>query len=162
MKNDVNIRLASREDTQLIMDLIKEFSEYEHSPERVTATKEDFERFMFDEKYAETLIFSDESGVVGYMIFDYIFATYEGKPVLHIENFFLRESARGKGYGKRGFEYVFKLALEKGCFRADWTCLHWNVNSMAVYDKMGAVRFNEKLMQYRTPLEVMQRVAGNY
>ena len=58
---NTQFRFATRQDTSLILDFIKELAEYENMLSDVVATDELLEKWIFDEKKAEVL-FAIENG----------------------------------------------------------------------------------------------------
>ena len=55
-----------------------------------------------------------------------------------MEDLFVKEAARGRGYGEKILRYLAGVALEEGCGRFEWTVLDWNQPAINFYEKMGA------------------------
>ena len=66
-----------------------------------------------------------------------------GKKGLYLEDLFVIPEKRGKGYGKALFQYLGRLANERGCKRFEWVCLNWNEPSIKFYKSFGAVPMDE-------------------
>jgi GNAT superfamily N-acetyltransferase len=66
-----------------------------------------------------------------------------GRPGLYIEDLFVDESCRGRGFGRALLLYVARLAKERGCGRLEWSVLDWNEPAIRFYEKLGAVPMSE-------------------
>ena len=60
------------------------------------------------------------------------------KPGIYLEDLFVLEEHRGKGFGKVLLTYLAKLAVEKNCGRLEWAVLDWNEPSIEFYKSLGA------------------------
>lgn len=139
----IEIRPAEEADCGLILEFIKALAVYEKRADQVTATEEGIRQTLFSDKYAETIIGEADGNPVGFALFFHNYSTFLGQPGIYLEDLFVREEYRGRGYGRELFLYLAKVAVERGCGRFDWSCLDWNANSIAFYRKMGAVSLNE-------------------
>ena len=73
---NTQFRFATRQDTSLILDLIKELAEYENMLSDVVATDELLEKWIFDEKKAEVLFAIENGKEVGFALFFHNFSTF--------------------------------------------------------------------------------------
>lgn len=142
-RRDFTIRKAEKKDAQLVLDFIKKIAGYEKMSDQVVATEELLEEFVFDRRAAEVLIGEAGGKPVGFALYFENFSTFLGRTGIHLEDLFVDPDHRGKGYGKRLFQAVCKIAAERGCQRLEWTCLNWNQPSIDFYHYMGAVPLNE-------------------
>ena len=74
---------------------------------------------------------------VGFALYLFNFSTFLTRRIL-LEDLFVVENARGRGYGRAMIEYLAKTALDEGCGRFDWSVLDWNQPAIDFYKKMGA------------------------
>lgn len=133
------IRIAIEKDSSLILSFIKELARYEEMEDRVTATVTDIESTFFCENpRVEALILEENNQPVGFAVFFYNFSTFLCRYGLYIEDIYVKEAFRGKGYGKALFRHICKEALKRGCGRVEWWCLDWNKPSIDFYLKLGA------------------------
>src|SRR5690554_6812602 len=109
------IREASKEDTSLILYFIKELSIYEKLPDEVYATEEILYNSIFVEERAKVVFAMEGNKEVGFALYFYNFSTFTGRPGLYLEDIFILEDYRGKGYGKAIFAYLAKIAVEENC-----------------------------------------------
>ncbi|GAA0084307.1 GNAT family N-acetyltransferase [Clostridium sp. CTA-7] len=158
---NLKIREAIEDDTQLILSLIKEIAEYENMSNEVIATGETLRESIFENNRAEVVLVDLDNKTIGYAVYFYNFSTFIGRNGLYIEDIFIKKEARGKGIGKEIFKFLGKKAKEEGCKRMEWTCLNWNEPSIKFYKSLGAVpmdewttyRLNEKEIEKLTELK---------
>ena len=143
MSEKLTIRLARRDESAKILEFVKIFAKYEKMTKLVTLTEEDIKTNIFDKGYARVLFMLVEDRVIGFAIYFYSFSTFIGKSVLYLEDLFIENGMRGKGYGKEVLAYLAKTAQIKKCVRFEWSCLRWNKPSIAIYEKMKATQMRE-------------------
>ena len=153
-KQPFNIRKAEKKDVPLILDFIKKLAEYEHLSHEVVATEDDLETYLFGEnKVAEVIL--------GFALFFHNFSTFLGKPGIYLEDLFVLESFRGRGYGKRLLASLASLALERNCGRLEWAVLDWNEPSIEFYKSLGARTMDEWIVNRMTG-ESLVKLAKRY
>jgi len=138
------IRHAVESDVPLILWFVKELAEYEKLPHEVLATEDDFKRYLFGEKqFAEVVIGEYHSEPMAYALYFYNFSTFLGKPGLYLEDLYVKQEVRGKGFGKALLAFLAKLAVEQKCGRYEWAVLDWNKPSIDFYESLGATLMKE-------------------
>ncbi|XP_061339578.1 GCN5-related N-acetyltransferase 8-like [Gastrolobium bilobum] len=80
----------------------------------------------------------DDVCIAGFVLFFPNYSTFLGKPGFYIEDLFVRECYRRKGFGKMLLSAVAKQAVKMGYGRVEWIVLDWNVNAIKFYEEMGA------------------------
>jgi GNAT superfamily N-acetyltransferase len=80
---------------------------------------------------------------IGFALYFYNFSTFVGKPGIYLEDLYVREPFRGRGYGKALLEKLIQKAKEKDCGRLEWSVLNWNKPAIDFYKKMGAQPMEE-------------------
>jgi GNAT superfamily N-acetyltransferase len=80
----------------------------------------------------------DES--IGYVTFYFTYSTFLARPTLFLEDIFVLERHRRRGFGKLLFDFCRNEARVRGCGRMDWMVLDWNAPSIRFYEKIGANR----------------------
>lgn len=140
------IRFATEKDVPEILGFIKALSVYEKMEDQVVATEESLRVSLFEKKQAE-VIFAEEAGVaVGFALFFHNYSTFLGKANLYLEDLFVKEAYRGKGYGKALLNELAQIAVKRDCERLDWVCLNWNEPSIEFYKSLGAKPLPEWLI----------------
>lgn len=143
-KFPVTFRAATAADTALILRFIRALAEYEHMSDDVVADEATLAEWLFDKKKASVLFAVDADGKeVGFALYFYNFSTFLGRAGVYLEDLFVLESERGKGYGKALLLKLKELAEAEGCGRLEWSCLDWNQPSIAFYKALGAVSMDD-------------------
>jgi GNAT superfamily N-acetyltransferase len=139
----INMRIAEKKDTDLILSLIKELAKYEEMESSVTATFSILQESLFPADIttpakAEAIILELGGVPIGHALCFYNFSTFTGKYGLYIEDIYVRKEFRGKGYGKGLIVNICQRAALKGCGRVEWACLDWNKTAIEFYLSLGA------------------------
>lgn len=141
--SELSFRFAVPDDTPLILRFIRLLAEYEKMADLVTATEEELRRQLFEEKKAEVIFAVLDGKEIGFALFFHNFSTFLGRSGLYLEDLYILEEYRGKGYGKALFRELARVAVERGCGRFEWWCLDWNLPSIEFYRSMGARPMDE-------------------
>lgn len=142
------IRSATLDDSELILNFIKELAAYEKLSDEVVATADTLGDSLFGERaYAEVLIGEYEGSPVGYALYFYNYSTFTGRPGIYLEDLYVKPELRGKGFGKSLLAYIARLAVERNCTRVEWSVLDWNEPSIQFYRSIGAAPLDEWTVQ---------------
>lgn len=129
---------ATIEDCKDILDLIYGIAKYEKMTDQVEATEESLRESIFIRKRAKVILAKENGKVIGYMLYFYNFSTFVGRENLYLEDLFLYEDYRHKGYGKVMFKVLAQIAVAENIKRIDWVCLDWNQSGLDFYKRIGA------------------------
>ena len=140
-------RYAEEADAALILEFIKELAEYEKMSADVVATEELLKEWIFVKKKAEVI----------FALFFHNFSTFLGRAGIYLEDLFVKEEYRGKGYGKALLKKLAQITVERGCGRLDWSCLDWNRPSIDFYRSLGAEALDEWTV-YRLTGETLNKM----
>ena len=99
-----------------------------------------------------------EGKEVGFALFFHNFSTFLGRAGLYLEDLFVLEEERGRGYGKALLKKLAAIAVERGCGRLEWSCLDWNETSIEFYRSLGAEQMDEWSV-YRLSGETLRQAA---
>ena len=158
----LNIRKAHSGDVSLILEMIRELAAFEQLLDQVIADEEVLYQSLFvDPKGPEVLIAEEGDHPVGFVLFFHNFSTFLGKKGIYIEDLYVREKYRGKGYGEVILTRICQLAVERNCGRVEWWVLNWNEKAIRFYKKMGAVPMTDWTV-FRLAEESMQKLLDNY
>lgn len=158
MAQELTFRYATKKDVNLILDFILELARYEKLEHEVIATPELLEKWIFEKEKSE-VIFAMKDGVeIGFALFFHNFSTFLGRAGLYLEDLYVKPEYRGKGYGKKMFQQLAKIAVERGCGRLEWWCLDWNKPSIDFYLSLGAQAMDEWTV-YRLTGETLRKLA---
>jgi GNAT superfamily N-acetyltransferase len=144
----MKIRPARLDDAGVIRQLIYELAVYERAPEEVEATEQHIIDTIFCENpavFCEIIELDDvEGGVIAGMAIWFLnYSTWQGRHGIYLEDLYVREEFRGRGYGKAMLEHLAGICLERGYGRFQWWVLDWNTPSIEFYRAMGAQSMDE-------------------
>lgn len=134
----MKFRFAQPDDVEIILSFIKALAKYEHLENEVVATPELLKEWIFDKKKAEVLFVLEDKKEVGFALFFNNFSTFLGRAGIYLEDLFVLEEFRGRGYGKGLLEKLAQITVDRGCGRLEWSCLDWNKPSIDFYLSLGA------------------------
>ena len=154
------IRSAIESDVPVIFSFVKKLASYERLSHEVVATEELIRETLFGlRRTAEIAIGYLEAQPVGFVLFFHNYSTFLGKPGLYIEDLFVDEDYRRRGYGRALLLHVARLAKERGCGRLEWSVLNWNQPAIDFYKKLGASPMSEWTV-FRITGESLNELAG--
>lgn len=132
------LRLATIDDAGEILRLIRALADYERDPDAVENSEEQLRTWLFGpDAVASALLAEVDQRVVGIAIFYRSYSTWTGVPGLYLEDLFVEEQHRGRGFGKAFFTALATIAERRGYQRLEWVVLDWNEPSIAFYDALG-------------------------
>ena len=160
-RKDFTIRFATRKDVSLIMHFINGIAKYENMEDEVIATEASLESSLFDKSQAEVLI-GEENGIpVGFALFFESYSTFKSRANIFLEDIFIDEAYRNKGYGRMLLSFLGEIALKRDAKRLEWLCLDWNTPSIEFYKKMGAKPLDDWTI-FRISGDNMEKLANVY
>ena len=131
-------RFANRSDTALILQFIKELADYEKMADEVVANEQLLEEWIFDKQKAEVIFAVADGKEVGFALFFHNFSTFLGRAGIYLEDLYVKQEYRGRGYGKSILKKLAAIAVDRGRGRLEWWCLDWNKPSIDFYLSLGA------------------------
>ncbi|HMF50526.1 MAG TPA: GNAT family N-acetyltransferase [Candidatus Saccharimonadales bacterium] len=138
------IRAATKGDVSIILSFIKKLADYEHLSHEVVASEETLRKTLFGRRRtAEVAIGYFNREPVGFVLYFHNYSTFLGRPGIYIEDLFVDEAFRRRGFGGALLRYVAGLASERRCGRLEWSVLDWNEPAINFYKKLGAVPMSE-------------------
>ncbi|MGB7947162.1 MAG: GNAT family N-acetyltransferase [Candidatus Binatia bacterium] len=143
-RSSFEIRSATEADVPTILTFIRKLAAYERLSQEVVATEALLRETLFgDRRTAEVAIGYLEDLPVGFVLYFHNYSTFLGRPGLYIEDLFVDEFYRRRGYGRKLLLHVARLAHERGCGRLEWSVLDWNEPAINFYKKLGAMSMSE-------------------
>ncbi len=133
---NVTIRKGDEWDFPFIFALMKEFSIFQKTPEKVTLTLEQLiaEKDIFQCLVAE----ASDNEIIGFASFFFTYYSWTGKG-LYLDDLYVKEGFRNQSIGKKLLDAVIDFAKEERCKKVRWLVSGWNTNAIEFYKKMGAV-----------------------
>jgi GNAT superfamily N-acetyltransferase len=153
----ISLRRGAAADAEILLEFLRALAEYEHLP--ITADAETLRRDVFFNKRAE-VVFAEIAGQpAGMALFFFTYSTFSGRPILYVEDLFVKKDFRQQGVGRELLRYIARAALEQNCGGLNWSALNWNKPSLAFYKKLGAVHLRD-WDRYSLSGEALQGLAG--
>lgn len=130
------IRKISADDKEIFIDMMRKFYA---SPSVITNGSEkifenNFKNCVGNSNFVEGFIFCVETEIVGYGILAKGYSTEFGGECVWIEDIFIEEKHRGRGYGSNFIQYVEKIYPDK-ILRLETECE--NSSAINCYKKFG-------------------------
>ncbi len=133
------ILAATKADVPVILSFIKKLAAYERLSHEVVATENLLRRSLFGRRRsAQVAIGYYKRKPVGFVLFFDNFSTFLGRPGIYIEDLFVDEAFRRRGFGGALLRHVAQLARRRNCGRLEWSVLDWNQPAVNFYRKIGA------------------------
>lgn len=147
------IRTATPDDVPDIVRLIRALADYQDHLDEARASEDDLRAALFPAT-AEPRVFAHvaqvDGRVVGMAIWFPTFSTWTGRHGIWLEDLYVLEEFRGRGYGKALVSSLAAVCVERGYPRLEWTVLDWNGPSIAFYRSIGAAPMDEWTTQRLT------------
>lgn len=163
--SELKIRRAKKEDCRHLMDMIVELAIYEKMEDQVEMTVEILQRdgFDTDPPYFQCFIVELGEHVIGYALYFYSYSTNEGGQLLYLEDLYIKEKFRGRGYGKQLFKVVIEEAKKEKSVCMQWCVLNWNDKAIDFYKSLGAydLTLADKIHMCRFTFDGMESVLSN-
>lgn len=140
------IKKATPESIPQIIELIREFAEFEKLSDACEVTAEGLQKVIFGEAgfVGALVVFADEK-CVGYALFFPVFKSFRGEKSIFLEDLYISPTMRGKGLGLKMLKEVACMAKAQGFVRMDWQALKWNTPAIEFYENIGAEKDDENL-----------------
>lgn len=150
------IRPAQASDCPVILTFITELARYEKLEHLMVGTIQDLQKTLFCENpRAKVLIVEEDQKPVGFSLYFYNYSTFLCRYGIYVEDLYIQESCRGKGYGKALLQHICEEAIHNNCGRVEWQCLDWNKPAINFYLNIGATPMSDWTV-YRLDREAME------
>ena len=154
----MKIRSARRDETSIILQLIKDLAEYEKAPHEVKAGEQEILETIFAENPKVFCDFVEVDGdIAGLAIWFLNYSTWQGKHGIYLEDLYVKLEFRGRGYGKALLQHLANICNERGYGRFQWWVLDWNSPAIEFYRSLGAEAMSEWTV-YRVSGDPLRRL----
>lgn len=159
--SSIEIRLATPEDSSLIMRFITELAIYEKAEHEVVASEDVIRKSLFDENSGTSALICNVDDVpVGFAVYFSSYSTWLGKKGIYLEDLYVSPEYRGRGAGKALLKYLAQIAVATNCGRFEWSVLDWNEPSIQFYKSLGAEPLDEWI-RYRLTGSALKALASS-
>ena len=136
-------------DISIITQMMQDFYAIDNYPIDVEVAKNLFQEFISNEHLGKSWLIYSENEIVGYIILTYIFSFEYGGKIAFLDELFIKETARGKGFGKEAIQFIQqevpKLSLKLLYLEVE----PHNENAQKLYLAHDFELHNRKLMKYK-------------
>ncbi|WP_413355193.1 N-acetyltransferase family protein [Microbacterium sp. 1P06AB] len=145
------LRVAAPGDEDGILAAIHALAAYEREPDAVRTTTGDLTATLFgDDPKAFAHVIERDGEIRAIAVWFLTFSTWTGRHGIWLEDLFVDEADRGRGYGTALLASLASVALERGYPRLEWTVLDWNAPAVGFYRSIGAEAMDEWTTQRMT------------
>ena len=136
-------------DIEIITQMMQDFYAIDNYPMDVEVAKTLFQEFISNEHLGKSWLIYSENEIVGYIILTFIFSFEYGGKIAFVDELFIKETARGKGFGKEAIQFIQrevpKLSLKLLYLEVE----PHNENAQKLYLAHDFELHNRKLMKYK-------------
>ncbi len=154
------IRTVCPGDEVELTAMIRELAEFERAAADCTVTETQLRDALFGSHptvYGH-LAEVDGQAAAGALWFRN-FSTWDGVAGIYLEDLFVRPEFRRRGLARRLLATLARECLDHGYTRLSWAVLDWNVNAIALYDRVGG-RPQSEWITYRVSGPELSELAG--
>lgn len=132
----ITIRKADEQDFPVVLSLIKEFSMFQKTPEKVILS---LEQMIEEKKFFQCLVAeTSNKEIIGFASFFFTYYSWTGKG-LYLDDLYVTDAYRKQSIGRKLLNAIIDLAKTEQCKKVRWQVSGWNTNAIEFYKKMGAV-----------------------
>ena len=136
-------------DISIITQMMEDFYAIDNYPMDVEVAKNLFHEFITHEHLGKSWLIYSENEIVGYIILTFIFSFEYGGKIAFVDELFIKETERGKGFGKEAIQFIQrevpKLSLKLLYLEVE----PHNENAQKLYLAHDFELHNRKLMKYK-------------
>jgi hypothetical protein len=153
------INNASEKHIPQIIEMLREFAEFENLLEFCEITEEILAEAMFGAKpCVEGLIAWVGEKPIGYALFYENFASFRGQRGIYLEDLYVKNEFRSQKVGELFLKKLAQIARQRNAQRIDFQVLDWNKNAVGFYEKLGA-EIDSDERHFRFVGEAFQKLA---
>ena len=145
------LRPARPGDEPGILECITALAVYEREPDAVANSTGMLTSSLFGEQpkvFAHVV--EREGRIGGIAVWFLTDSTWTGRHGIWLEDLYVDEQQRGRGYGKALIASLAALCVKRDYSRLEWTVLDWNAPAVAFYRSLGAEPMSEWTTQRMT------------
>lgn len=136
------VRKASVADLAQITEMMREFAEFENLLDEFRLSENILREAVFGENTFVRLLVAgtrqQENNLAAFALLYPKFASFRGERSLYLEDLYVKQNERGKGFGLALLKAAARLAKAENFARLDWQALKWNRAAIDFYLKIGA------------------------
>jgi GNAT superfamily N-acetyltransferase len=145
------VKDAGPDDIPAIVKLAEEMDHFYgetamESPER--RASQIAQAIFSDPASAHAILAWDDSNLSGFASYSFLWPAVGLTQSLYLKELYIAESARRQGVGKLLMQGLYRIAVQHGCSRVEWTTDQGNTDAQQFYAELG-VSVNKSKLFYR-------------
>lgn len=129
------IRPATVEDFDILYEMMRVFTVFQKTPERLTLA---LDQLKADKDIFKCLLAVTEHGeIIGFSTYFFAYYSWTGRAI-YMDDLYVKDEFRGLGIGTALLDAVTELARAANCTKLKWQVSKWNEAGIQYYKKMGA------------------------
>ncbi len=138
------LRRARPGDEAGILAAIQALAVYEKEPDAVENTEEMLATTLFGTNpQAFAHVVEREGSIRAIAVWFVTYSTWTGRHGVWLEDLYVHEEERGRGYGTALIGALAAHAVDSGFSRFEWTVLDWNEPAIGFYRSLGVTPMTE-------------------
>ncbi|MBI3796411.1 MAG: GNAT family N-acetyltransferase [Deltaproteobacteria bacterium] len=142
-------RVAERVDIETLLQLMREYYEFDHLPFDDQVARAALAIFVDDESLGRVWLISYEGSTIGYLVLTLGYSLEYGGRDAFIDEVYIRESYRGRGIGQSALAFAEDVCRSLGVRALHLEVERANTNAHGLYRKAGFVDHDRCLMTKR-------------
>ncbi len=139
---------SEKTDLESIVKMMDAFYSIDNYLFDVEIAKKLFLEFISNENLGKCWLIYDDENTIGYVILTYVFSfEYQGK-IVFLDELYIKEEFRGKGFGKTTVEFIKKQAKELSIKLMYLEVENQNINAQNLYLSQKFEFHNRKIMKF--------------
>lgn len=134
---------------ETITQMMQEFYTIDNYPIDVEVSKQLFIEFISDEKLGKAWLIYDDSEIIGYVILTFIFSFEYGGRIAFLDELYIKEFARGKGFGKQTIQFIKEQSKLLNVKLIYLEVENHNENAQKLYIANDFEVHNRKLLKFK-------------
>ena len=146
MNDNPQFRLASEADAEILLEFMQSYYAFDgHGFDREKA-RTALIALLRDATFGRAWLILDGDAVVGYIVLCFGYSLEWLGQDAFVDEFYLREEYRGRGWGRKTMEFVEEAAREAGIRTLHLEVVRKNVTALEVYRRMGFAEHQSTFM----------------
>lgn len=142
-------RPISENDLQILVEMMSDFYAIDGYPINVDVSKDLFRQFIQNENLGKSWLIEQNGNVLGYIILTFIFSFEFAGKIAFVDELYIKEEARGKGFGKSSIDFIKSEAEKLGLKLLYLEVEHHNSNAKKLYSGKGFKEHKRQLLIYK-------------
>ena len=159
---EATFRVATDADIEVLVQLMREYYEFDHLPFDEQVARMALAKFVADESLGRVWLISHEETVIGYLVLTLGYSLEYGGRDAFIDEVYIRASHRGRGIGQSALILAEDVCRSLGVRALHLEVERANTNAQGLYRKAGFVEHDRYLLTkpINLKMEKYQRIEG--